>query len=104
MVYSYVMAVNCKVGRPYHVADICFAKDPDRELYDQFYRACRNLTYSETVILARAVKVDVRTVRRWQAGQYFPSRRGTAVLIIGWVDRGKPQKMITQAELAAGMF
>lgn len=98
------MAISCKVGRPYHVADICFSKDPDQDLYDQFYRACRNLTYSETVVLARALKVDVRTVRRWQEGKSFPVRRGRAVLIIGWVDSGKPQKRITQAELAAGML
>lgn len=104
MVYFMPMAISCKVGRPYHVADICFGKDPDRELYDQFYRACRGLSYFETVLLARACRVDVRTVRRWQSGRYFPARRGTAVLVIGWVDRGKPQKIITQAELAAGMF
>lgn len=104
MVYFLVMAVSCKVGRPFHIADICFSDDPDRGLYDQFYRACRSLTYFETVTLARALKVDVRTVRRWQSGKYFPARRGTAILIINWVNRGKPQKMITQAELAAAMF
>ena len=98
------MTVSCKVGRPYHVADICFAKDPDRDLYDQFYRVCRSLTYSETVMLARALKVDVRTVRRWQSGECFPARRGWAVLIIGWVDNGKPQKIITRGELATGML
>lgn len=97
------MAVSCKVGRPYHIADICFGKDPDRELYDQFYRACRDLSYFETVILARACKVAVRTVRRWQSGKYFPARRGTAVLIIAWVNSGKPQKMITQEELSRAM-
>lgn len=99
-----VMAVSCRVGRPYRIADICFAKDPDRDLYDQFYRVCRGLSYSDTVILARSLKVTVRTVRRWQSGKYFPARRGTAVLVLGWVDRGKPQKTITQAELAAAMF
>lgn len=98
------MAVNCKVGRPYHVADIPFGKDPDRELYDQFYKACRKLSYFETVLLARACHVDVRTVRRWQSGRYYPARRGTAILVISWVDRGKPQKVVTQEELAEGMF
>lgn len=98
------MAISCKVGRPYHVADISFSHDPDRELYDRFYKVCRLLSYFETVMLARAVRVDVRTVRRWQSGRYFPARRGTAILIIGWADRGKPQRTITQEELAAGMF
>jgi hypothetical protein len=98
------MAVSCKVGRPYHVADICFSEDPDLDLYDQFYRVCRSLTYFETVILARALKVDIRTVRRWQSGQNFPVRRGRAVLIIGWVSRGKPQKIISQAADSGAML
>lgn len=98
------MAVSCKAGRPYHVADIDFGKDPDQDLYDQFYRACRTLSYSETVFLARACRVDVRSVRRWQSGKYFARRPGMAILVIDWVNNGKPQKMITQAEDAAGMF
>lgn len=98
------MAVRYKAGRPYHEADIDFGKDPDQDLYDQFYRACRTLSYSETVFLARACKVDVRSVRNWQSGKYFPTRRGTAVLILNWVNNGKPERIIKQAELAAGMF
>ena len=99
------MAVSSsKAGRPFQVADISFGNDPDRDLYDQFYRVCQGLTYFETIVLARSLKVDVRTVRRWQSGRYFPARRGTALLIMGWVGRGKPRKVITQAELAAGMF
>ena len=97
------MAVSCKAGRPYRVADISFAKDPDRELYNQFHEVCRSLSYYDTVIVARACRVDVRTVRRWQTGESFPGRRGTAVLVIDWVNRGKPRKEITQAELAASM-
>ena len=96
------MAVRCKAGRPYHVADISFSNDPDTELYEKFYAACRNLSYFEMAVLARALKVDARTVRRWRSGRYFPSRRGLAILVIRWVDRGKPQRTITQAELASG--
>lgn len=98
------MAVSYKVGRPYHIADISFNKDPDQELYDRFYKACRDLRYFETVVLARALQISVRTVRNWKAGRCFPTTRGTAILIIDWVERGKPQKMVSQAEASEGMF
>lgn len=97
------MAVSCNVGRPYHVADIPFGRDPDQELYNQFYNVCRSLSYYDTIVLARALKVDVRAVRYWQAHRYFP-RRGTAMLIIDWVERGKPRKVITQAQSEASAF
>ena len=98
------MAVSYKVGRPYRVADIDFSKDPDQELYDRFFRACQDLRYFETVVLAKACRVDVRTVRRWKEGKNFPTTRGTAILVIDWVNRGKPEKIITQAEIARGML
>lgn len=98
------MAVSCKVGRPYHVADIDFNSDPDQELYDDFYKACADLHYFDTVVLSRALGVSVVTVRLWKAGKTFPMRRGMAFQIIDWVNKGKPQKTITQAEAANTMF
>jgi hypothetical protein len=100
----YVMAVSCKVGRPYHVADIPFGKDPTQELYDKFYAACRELCYFDTVVLSRALGVSLVTIRLWKAGKRFPGREATARLVIDWVDRGKPQRIVTQAEAAASMF
>jgi len=96
-----VMAGRYRVGRPYHEADIDFSKDPDQDLYDQFFRACRTLSYSETVFLARACKVNVRSVRNWQSGKYFPTRRGVAILILGWVNNGKPERIVKQADVSS---
>jgi hypothetical protein len=98
------MAVSCKVGRPYHVADIDFRHDPDQELYDRFYEACRDLSYFDTVLLGRALGVALNTIRLWKAGQTFPARRGIAQQVIDWVTRGKPEKVITQAERAKAIF
>lgn len=98
------MAVSYKVGRPYHIADIDFSKDPDQELYDRFFEACRDLRYFETVVLAKACRVDIRTVRRWKEGKNFPTTRGTAILVIDWVNRGKPMKIITQAADSTAML
>ena len=98
------MAVNCKVGRPYHIADIDFRHDPDQELYDRFFEACRGLCYFETVVLAKALRVNVRTVRRWKEGRNFPTTRGTAMLVISWVNSGKPMKIISQAANSTAML
>ena len=98
------MAVSYRVGRPYHVADINFAEDHDQELYDRFYEACRALSYSEMVALARALQVTLRCMRYWREGKCFPSTRGTAMHVIAWVANGKPIKRVTQAEAAEGMF
>lgn len=98
------MAVSCKVGRPYHVADIDFSQDPDQDLYDEFYKACSELHYMDTLVLSRALGVSIVTVRLWKAGKSFPMRRGMAFLVIEWVKKGKPQKTITQAEAANTIF
>lgn len=103
-IYYTEMAASVKVGRPCCVADIDLRHDPDQELYNQFFDACRRLDYPDVRRLARALQVGTSTVRSWRAGQHFPTTRGTAVLVIGWVDRGKPVKMITQAEMAASIF
>lgn len=86
------------------MADIPFCCDPDQELYDQFYKACRALSFFDTVVLARTLGVNVRTVRNWKAGKTFPPRRGLATLVIQWVTNGKPVKTMTQAEIANSMF
>ena len=92
------------MGRPYQVADIDMIKDPDLELYDQFYAACLQLRYSDTVALSRTLGVGIRTVRNWKAGVTFPTRRGIATLVIFWVTNGKPRRVITQARAAAGVL
>ena len=99
-----VMGVSCKVGRPYHRADIDFRHDPDEELYERFYRACDTLRYFDTVLLSRTLGVHLVTIRLWKAHKTFPSRRGMAHQVIAWVNNGKPQLVITQAQHAAGMF
>jgi hypothetical protein len=98
------MAVSCNVGRPYHVADIDFSHDPEQELYDRFYEVCRGFSYFDTVLLSRALGVALNTIRLWKAGQTFPARRGTAMWVIAWVESGKPQRVVTQAQAAASMF
>lgn len=98
------MAVSCKAGRPYHIADIPFGEDSSQELYDNFYAICRELHYFDTVLLSRALGVSLVTIRLWKAGKRFPGREATARLVIAWVNGGKPQKTITQAEANASMF
>ena len=98
------MAVSCKVGRPYHKADIDFRHDPDQDLYDRFYAACDKLHYFDTVVLSRALGVNVVTIRLWKAHKTFPARRGTAHQVIDWVKRGKPEIVVKQAEAAGGMI
>ena len=98
------MALGCKVGRPYHTADIDFRHDPDRELYARFYAACDKLHYFDTVMLSRALGVNVVTIRLWKAHKTFPNRRGVAHQVIDWVSRGKPERIVKQAEAAGGMF
>lgn len=98
------MIVSCKVGRPYHIAEIDFRHDPDQELYDRFYVACAQLCYSDTVKLSRALGVNVVTIRLWKAKRTFPARRGMAQQVIDWVAKGKPERIIKQAESARGML
>ena len=104
MVYFMLMAISCKVGRPYHVADINFRHDPDQDLYDTFYAACDQLHYFDTVLLSRALGVNIVTIRLWKAHKTFPSRRGMAYHVIDWVNRGKPEKIIKQAEITRSML
>ncbi len=98
------MAGSGKVGRPYQVADIDFADDPDLELYDRFYEACSGLRYSDTVVLARTFGFEERTIRNWKAGFTFPPKTMIATKVILWVKNGKPRKIITQAGASAGVL
>lgn len=97
------MAVSAKVGRPYRVAVMDFRHDPEQELYDKFYKACRELTYPDMTVVGRAFGVHWITVWRWKAGQTFP-KQGIALQLIAWIEEGKPTKIVTQAEAAASMF
>jgi len=98
------MPVSCKVGRPYHRADIDLGYDPDQELYDRFYAACDTLRYFDTVLLSRTLGVTLVTIRLWKAHKTFPARRGIAFQVIEWVNNGKPEKIVTQAELAQSLL
>ena len=97
------MAVSAKVGRPYRVPDIDLKHDPEQELYDQFYEACRQLTYDDMILLGRFFGIHWITVWRWKAGHTFP-KQGAAMQVILWVNDGKPTKTVTQAEAADTMF
>ena len=79
-------------GRPRYVADIDFAHDPDQELYDRFYEACREFCYRDVMALSRGLKVTPRTIYNWKNGKTFPIVRGTALMVIDWVAGGKRMK------------
>ena len=98
------MAVSSKVGRPVCMADIDFSRDPDQELYDRFYQVCRTLSCSDMRRLARGLRVTWATVYFWKKGKNFPATRGTAKLVIQWVEEGKPVKFMTQAQIAASVY
>lgn len=97
------MAIGSKAGRPYHIADIDFRYDPDQGLYDRFYAACDQLHYFDTVVLSRALGVNIVTIRLWKAHKTFPSKRGMAFQVINWVDSGKPQRTVRQEKVAVSM-
>lgn len=98
------MAISSKVGRPVYEADIDLEHDPNQEIYSQFYKACQSLTCADMRRLARALRVTLATVMRWRVGQRYPMDIGTPILIIQWVQNGKPVRMRTQAEIAASML
>jgi len=87
------MAVNTR-GRPICRAVIDFANDPDAELYERFYEVCQDLDCSDMRKLARAFRVDLSTVYRWKLRTRFPETRGTASLVIRWIEQGKPIEFV----------
>jgi len=87
------MAVNTR-GRPICRAVIDFAHDPDEELYDRFYKACRTLSCSDMRKLARGLRVRLATIYFWRAGRTFPVTKGTAGFVIRWVEEGKPVEFV----------
>jgi len=97
------MAVSSKVGRPYRVPDIDLRYDPNQELYDRFYEACRTLSYSDMKLLGRFFGLNWITIWRWKAGKTFPTQTIASQVIL-WVSTGKPLKTVTQAEAANSMF
>jgi hypothetical protein len=97
------MAVSAR-GRPVCIAALDFRHDPDQELYDEFYRACRTLSCSDIRKLARALRIDESTVRCWKKTKTFPVTRGTAKRVIKWVEEGKPIEFRTQAQIAASSY
>ena len=91
-------------GRPYYVADINFVNDPDLPLWDEFYKVCRQFCYRDIMAVSRAFGVHYNTVNNWKHGITFPSRRGTAVLIIQWAKNGKPMRKVQPGTEPIGMF
>lgn len=97
------MAVNTR-GRPICMAAIDFANDPDKELYDKFYEACKTLSCSDIRKLARALDINECTIRYWRKTKTFPVTRGTARRVIQWVEEGKPVEFRTQAQIATSSY
>lgn len=98
------MAVNAKAGRPICEADLDWEHSPGQEIYSRFYEACRGLNYSDMCRLARALKVTLTAVMDWKSGRRFPPGLDLPFLVIRWVERGKPVRMKTQAEIADNML
>lgn len=93
-----------KRGRPYFVADIDFVNDPDLSLWDEFRQVCQQFHYREIMGVSRAFGVYPSTVENWKYGISYPSRRGTAVLIILWAKNGKPMRKVSPSESPASML
>lgn len=98
------MAVLCKVGRPYQVADIDMAEDPILPWYDDFCDACASITYRDMMVASRTLGISWRTIYRWKEGITFPARIELAQMLIRWVKAGKPLKSVTQVEAATGVI
>ena len=88
-------------GRPRSVADIDFKSNPAQFYYDEFYKACKPMSYREMMALARYLGIDIRTVYRWRSGESFPRNIGSMLVVLDWVREGKPIKQQTQRELQA---
>lgn len=88
-------------GRPQYVADIEFKEDPAQFYYDRFAEACRPMSYRDMLALARWLKIDLRTVYRWRAGESFPRNISTVLIVLDWVRIGKPIKQQSQKEIQA---
>ena len=98
------MEIRGNLGRPVREADLDLEHDPNQEIYTQFYEACRTLDWADISSLARGLRVTVGAIRHWKTGRRFPMDIGTPLLVIRWVNRGKPVKMRTQAEIATSML
>jgi len=76
-------------------------QDPGQFYYDKFYDACRDLSYSDCKALSNGLKVSLRTVYFWRNRRNFPREIGTALMVMDWVGKGKPTKLVSQRELLA---
>jgi len=83
-------------GRPICRAAIDFSVDPDKELYDDFYRACQTMGCVDIRRLAKALGIAESTIRFWKTTKTFPVTRGTAKYVIQWVEQGKPIEFVIQ--------
>lgn len=98
------MGVRTKSGRPIWEADLDWQDNPGQEIYDQFYEACRGLNYLDMRMLAKAFRLTLTAVVDWKSGRRFPPGLESPLLLIRWVERGKPLRMRTQADIAASML
>jgi hypothetical protein len=86
-------------GRPRREADIDWTTDPSQFYYDKFFEACRTLSYSDCVSLSNGLKISLRQVYNWRNGRHFPRDIGAALVVIRWVEQGKPVKLVSQRKL-----
>ena len=99
-----IMAVGfIKGGRPYFVAELDYANDRELALTSEFFKVCSRFHYQETMQLSRALGVHERTVMSWKYKERFPSYH-TALLVIDWVNRGKPVTKKYPSKIEATMF
>jgi len=92
------------MGRPYYMADIDMANDPVMEWYDDFCDALDQLTYPDMRAVARTLGITRKTMQNWKEGRTFPAKMQVALMIVRWVNAGKPRKLVTQSQAAAGMM
>ena len=93
-----------KRGRPRYVADLNLAQDLALPYYEEFYAACRDLSYRDIIALARRLGCTPRSLYRWKHLEKCP-RFDTMLKVIEWTAAGKPIKLESQAQVhKATMF
>ena len=85
-------------GRPIVAAIISTVDDDEIELYDNFFRICKQLTFSDRLAISYGLGITFRTVDNWYYGYNFPKEKSIAKGIINWYENGKPVKKIDQCD------
>lgn len=89
-------------GRPRYKADIDLTYDRAQFYYDEFYNACRDLSYREMLGLSRTLGYSIRTMYRWRDRQSYPRQTGDILAVLDWTKAGKP--LTSQGELSDSML